>query len=228
MGRSNVCSSLLRLRVQLDRRAVYAVAQAGRLRAVVKAVAQVPAAVRARDLGPDHEVRVVHRLLDRRALRRGVEARPAAVGVELRLRLEQLGPATRAQIRARGLRVPVLAREGALGSLLAQHVELRGGEVALPIRLALLHSHLLHRPYSAIFRAAPNYLQVDRHVDSRLKKEAVVWLVTAGRDRRPQAVPVWFLWDGRSFLIYAAAQPGTKVRHIRSNPYVELHTNTDE
>jgi len=54
----------------------------------------------------------------------------------------------------------------------------------------------------------------------------VIWLVTAGRDRRPQAVPVWFLWDGRSFLIYA--QPGIKVRHIRSNPHVELHTNTDE
>ena len=65
-----------------------------------------------------------------------------------------------------------------------------------------------------------------RQVDSRLKRAAVIWLVTAGRDRRPQAVPVWFLWDGRSFLIYA--QPGIKVRHIRSNPYVELHTDTDE
>src|SRR5205807_3323757 len=149
----------LLLRVQPDRGAVYAVAQAGWLGAVVKYVAQVPAAVRARVLGPDHEVRVVGRLLDRRALRRGVEARPAAVGVELRLRLEQLGAAAGAQVRARRLRVPVLAREGALGSLLAQHVELRWGEVALPIRLALLHSHLLHRLYSAIFREAPNYLQ---------------------------------------------------------------------
>jgi PPOX class probable F420-dependent enzyme len=64
---------------------------------------------------------------------------------------------------------------------------------------------------------------VDRHVESRLKKESVIWLVTAGEDCRPQAVPVWFLWDGRSFLIYA--QPGIKVNHIRSNPYVELHLN---
>ena len=65
-----------------------------------------------------------------------------------------------------------------------------------------------------------------RQVESKLKKEPVVWLVTAGPDRRPQAVPVWFLWDGKSFLIYA--QPGTKVRHIRANPQVQVHLNTDE
>jgi len=65
-----------------------------------------------------------------------------------------------------------------------------------------------------------------KHVESRLKKEIVIWLVTAGRDRRPQSVPVWYLWDGKSFLIYA--QPGIKVRHVRENPYVELHLNTDE
>lgn len=63
-------------------------------------------------------------------------------------------------------------------------------------------------------------------MQSRLKNEIVIWLVTAGRDRRPQAVPVWFLWDGKSFLIYA--QPGIKVRHVRSNPFVELHLNSDE
>ena len=67
---------------------------------------------------------------------------------------------------------------------------------------------------------------MDRHVQSRLKKELVIWLVTAGSDRRPQAVPVWFLWDGKSFLIYA--QPGVKVRHVKANPFVELHLNSDE
>jgi len=67
---------------------------------------------------------------------------------------------------------------------------------------------------------------VDRHVESRLKRENVIWLVTTGRDRRPQAVPVWFLWDGKSFLIYA--QPGIKVRHVQQNPNVELHLNTDD
>jgi PPOX class probable F420-dependent enzyme len=64
-----------------------------------------------------------------------------------------------------------------------------------------------------------------KHALSRLKKELVIWLVTTGRDRRPQAVPVWFLWDGTSFLIYAV--PGLKVRHVKANPYVELHLNSD-
>ena len=68
-------------------------------------------------------------------------------------------------------------------------------------------------------------MALGNHVQSRLKKESVIWLVTAGRDRKPQAVPVWFLWDGRSFLIYA--QPGVKVRHVKANPYVELHLNSD-
>ncbi|HKC19491.1 MAG TPA: pyridoxamine 5'-phosphate oxidase family protein [Candidatus Dormibacteraeota bacterium] len=64
---------------------------------------------------------------------------------------------------------------------------------------------------------------MDKHVESRLKKEAVVWLVTAGKECRPQAVPVWFIWDGNSFLIYA--QDGIKVNHVRANPHVELHLN---
>ena len=67
---------------------------------------------------------------------------------------------------------------------------------------------------------------MDRHAQSQLKRENVIWLVTAERDRRPQAVPVWYLWDGTSFLIYA--QPGIKVRHVRENPNVELHLNSDE
>ena len=67
---------------------------------------------------------------------------------------------------------------------------------------------------------------MDRHTESRLKREKVIWLVTTGKDRHPQAVPVWFLWDGKQFRIHA--QHGIKVRHIRENPYVELHLNSDE
>ena len=64
---------------------------------------------------------------------------------------------------------------------------------------------------------------MDRHTQTRLKKDPVIWLVTASRSGRPQGVPVWFLWDGKSFLIYA--QDGVKVDHVRSNPQVELHLN---
>ena len=38
-------------------------------------------------------------------------------------------------------------------------------------------------------------------------------------------VPVWFWWDGKSFLMYAV--PGQKVRDIQANPNVALHLNTD-
>ena len=67
---------------------------------------------------------------------------------------------------------------------------------------------------------------MDRKLAARIKKELVIWLVTVGKDQKPQAVPVWFLFDGDSFLIYSA--PGIKERHVRENPNVELHLNTDE
>ena len=67
---------------------------------------------------------------------------------------------------------------------------------------------------------------MDRKLAARIKKELVVWFVTAGKDGKPQAVPVWFLFDGDSFLIYSA--PGIKERHVRENRNVELHLNTDE
>ena len=66
---------------------------------------------------------------------------------------------------------------------------------------------------------------MDRHTQSRLKKDLVIWIVTAGKDQRPHAVPVWFWWDGKTFLIYAV--PGQKTRNVRENPYVELHLNSD-
>ena len=65
-----------------------------------------------------------------------------------------------------------------------------------------------------------------RDVAAQIKKEQVIWLVTVGKDMKPQSVPVWFLFDGDSFLIYSA--PGIKERHVRENPNVEIHLNTDE
>ena len=65
-----------------------------------------------------------------------------------------------------------------------------------------------------------------RQLQSRLKKELVIWFVTASKDGHAQAVPVWFLFHGDSFLIYSS--PGVKERHVRENPNVELHLNTDE
>jgi PPOX class probable F420-dependent enzyme len=50
--------------------------------------------------------------------------------------------------------------------------------------------------------------------------------VTVGPRGAPSPIPVWFLWDGDSFLVYS--QPDTaKLRNIDGNPRVALHLNDD-
>ena len=61
-------------------------------------------------------------------------------------------------------------------------------------------------------------------VQKRLEKELIIWLATCGPDGQPHSVPVWFLWDGKSFLIYSV--PGQKVNDIAANSKVQLHLNT--
>jgi len=63
-----------------------------------------------------------------------------------------------------------------------------------------------------------------KRMQKRLEKELIIWLATCGADGRPHAVPVWFLWDGKTFLIYSV--PGQKVKDIEANPLVQLHFNT--
>ncbi len=58
----------------------------------------------------------------------------------------------------------------------------------------------------------------------RLSQEGIVWLTTVRHDRTPQPSPVWFLWDGETFLIYS--QPDTqKLRNIAHSAKVSLHLN---
>lgn len=60
----------------------------------------------------------------------------------------------------------------------------------------------------------------------RLRTDTVAWITTVTADGQPQSSPVWFLWDGSEFLVYA--QPRSwKVRNIRVNPRVSLHLNSD-
>jgi PPOX class probable F420-dependent enzyme len=66
-----------------------------------------------------------------------------------------------------------------------------------------------------------------RKVKRHLKQQYIVWLTTVGTDLAPQPRPVWFIWDGASFLIFS--QPhARKVAHIKARPRVALHFNTDE
>ena len=64
-------------------------------------------------------------------------------------------------------------------------------------------------------------------VARRLHDEQVIWLTTVGHSGTPQPNPVWFLWDGDSFLIYT--QPASsKVHNLRHNPRVALHFDSGE
>ncbi len=63
--------------------------------------------------------------------------------------------------------------------------------------------------------------------EKRLRDEEVAWLTTVRSDGQPQSVPVWFLWDGESFLIYS--QPDRqKLRNIGHNPRVGLNLNSSD
>jgi PPOX class probable F420-dependent enzyme len=65
-----------------------------------------------------------------------------------------------------------------------------------------------------------------KRVAGQLANEEVVWLTTVAPNGTPRPVPVWFLWDGQSVLIYS--QPDRpKLRHIEQNPHVSLNFNTD-
>jgi PPOX class probable F420-dependent enzyme len=60
----------------------------------------------------------------------------------------------------------------------------------------------------------------------RLETDLIGWLVTVRDGRVPQPIPVWFLWDDGSCLIYS--RPGTaKLRNLAANPAASLHLDGD-
>jgi PPOX class probable F420-dependent enzyme len=65
-----------------------------------------------------------------------------------------------------------------------------------------------------------------QRVERRLAEERIVWLTTVSANGTPHPRPVWFWWDGESFLIYS--QPDTfKLGHIAANPNVALNFDGD-
>jgi PPOX class probable F420-dependent enzyme len=68
--------------------------------------------------------------------------------------------------------------------------------------------------------------QQHARADRRLRSEQVAWLTTVRADGQAQSTPVWFLWDGATFLLYS--QPDAqKVRNLAANPRVSLHLSDD-
>jgi PPOX class probable F420-dependent enzyme len=64
--------------------------------------------------------------------------------------------------------------------------------------------------------------EIDSALVGRFARELIVWLTTVRADGQPQSVPVWFVWEDGSFLIYS--QRGKpKLRNIEDNPKVSVH-----
>ncbi len=63
-----------------------------------------------------------------------------------------------------------------------------------------------------------------RSAASLLDSAAVAWLTTIRADGAPWPNPVWFLWDGETFLVYSRPD-AAKLRHVRRDPRVSVHLN---
>lgn len=62
------------------------------------------------------------------------------------------------------------------------------------------------------------------HALERLHSDVIIWLSSVRPDGRPHLVPVWFLWENDTILIFS--QPNKqKIRNLRHNPNVMLALN---
>jgi PPOX class probable F420-dependent enzyme len=59
-------------------------------------------------------------------------------------------------------------------------------------------------------------------VDRRLRAMREIWVATASPGGRPDAVPVWFWWEGES-IWFTAKAASRKARNIAARPEVVLH-----
>lgn len=63
-------------------------------------------------------------------------------------------------------------------------------------------------------------------VARRLRDEQVIWLVTVRSDGTPEPSPVWFHWDGETFLIYSLRDT-PRQRNVARNPRAALSFNSN-
>ena len=59
-------------------------------------------------------------------------------------------------------------------------------------------------------------------IDRRLRAMREIWVATASAEGRPDAVPVWFWWDGESVYFTTKAR-SRKGRNLRHTPAIVLH-----
>src|SRR3981189_3742077 len=125
-----------------QRKAVHAVAQAGRLRPIVKDVTEMAAAAAAVNFGPQHPKGAVFGLADG-VVERLIKARPAGSALEFRLRREQRQVAAGAGEDALAMLLEQRARSRTPNALLAQDVILLRRQLRAPFRIGLFDLELL-------------------------------------------------------------------------------------
>ena len=59
------------------------------------------------------------------------------------------------------------------------------------------------------------------HVEERLRSDAMAWLTTVRPDGHPHSIPLWFLWERTTILIFSQANT-QKIRNLRQNAFVTL------
>ena len=69
--------------------------------------------------------------------------------------------------------------------------------------------------------------ELGARAEERLRTERTIWLATVDPSGAPWVRPVWFVWDGESFLVYSSPT-AAKLRDIAANPNVCLHLDPDE
>src|SRR4030088_605828 len=125
-----------------QRKAIHAVAQAGRLRPIVEDVTEMAAAAAAVNFGPQHPKGAVFGLADGVA-ERLIKTRPAGAALEFRLRGEQRQVAAGAGEDALAMLFEQRARSRTLGALLAQDFILLRRQLGAPFRIGLFDLELL-------------------------------------------------------------------------------------
>ena len=66
-----------------------------------------------------------------------------------------------------------------------------------------------------------------KHAEQRLQSNRIAWLTTVGGDGRPYTVPVGFVWEGQTLLIFSQPKK-QKLRNICKNPRVTLALDETE
>src|SRR5690348_10654144 len=59
------------------------------------------------------------------------------------------------------------------------------------------------------------------HTAERLRSVEILWLASVRPDGRPHLVPVWFLWEGETILLFSKPE-NQKGRNLRQNPAVTV------